>query len=156
MPGLLRKLSLQVLLVATLPLQAAENVSGLEDPDHQARFRELTWELRCPKCQNQNLADSNAPVAADLRGEISRMLREGRSNAEIVDFMVTRYGEFVLYEPRVQGAGLLLWGFPVLALLVGAVVILLRLRAGRAAETELSEAEEQRVQELLSGRERRR
>ncbi len=139
------------LCVVTGPAGAEENVSGLQEPEQQERFRELTWELRCPKCQNQNIADSNAPVAADLRAEIVRLLQEGRSNAEIVDFMVQRYGEFVLYQPRARGVNLLLWIIPGLCLLIGIAIIVVRAGRGARAEqdsTALSEAERQRLQAL--------
>ena len=69
------------------------------DEGDRARYQRFTYELRCPKCQNQNLADSNAPIATDLRREIYRMFAEGKSNAEIVEFLVDRYGDFVLYNP---------------------------------------------------------
>lgn len=137
------------LLLQTLPVLAAENVSGLSDPAHQERFRELTWELRCPKCQNQNIADSNAPVAEDLRTEIVRLLKEGRSNGEIVEYMVERYGEFVRYQPRAAGINLLLWILPALGLLIGALVIVLRARRGSATPPALSDAEQARLDALL-------
>ncbi|AZE22149.1 Cytochrome c heme lyase subunit CcmL [Pseudomonas chlororaphis subsp. aureofaciens] len=83
------------------------------------RFRELTKELRCPKCQNQDIADSNAPIAADLRKEIFRMLGEGKDNQQIIDFMVDRYGDFVRYKPALTGKTALLWFGPA-GLLLGA------------------------------------
>jgi cytochrome c-type biogenesis protein CcmH len=76
------------------------------------RFRELTKELRCPKCQNQDIADSNAPIAADLRKEIFRMLGEGKDNQQIIDFMVDRYGDFVRYKPALNAKTALLWFGP--------------------------------------------
>jgi cytochrome c-type biogenesis protein CcmH len=75
-------------------------------------FRELTKELRCPKCQNQDIADSNAPIAADLRKEIFRMLGEGKDNQQIIDFMVDRYGDFVRYKPALNAKTALLWFGP--------------------------------------------
>ena len=89
----------------------------------RARFRELTQELRCPKCQNQDLADSNAPIATDLRREIFRMLGEGKDNQQIIDFMVDRYGEFVRYKPALTSKTVILWFGP-LALLVGGIVVI--------------------------------
>jgi cytochrome c-type biogenesis protein CcmH len=89
----------------------------------RARFRELTQELRCPKCQNQDLADSNAPIATDLRREIFRMLGEGKDNQQIIDFMVDRYGDFVRYKPALTSKTVVLWFGP-LALLVGGVVVI--------------------------------
>ena len=101
------------------------------------RFRELTKELRCPKCQNQDIADSNAPIATDLRREIYRMLGEGKDNQQILDFMVARYGDFVLYKPALTGKTAVLWFGP-LALLVGGLVVI-GVIVGRRRRTEQTE-----------------
>ena len=120
----------------------------------RARFRELTQELRCPKCQNQDLADSNAPIATDLRREIFRMLGEGKDNQQIIDFMVDRYGDFVRYKPALTSKTVVLWFGP-LALLVGGVVVIgvivgRRRRTARAeASDTLSPEERQRLDTLL-------
>ncbi|MGO1273583.1 cytochrome c-type biogenesis protein [Pseudomonas helleri] len=120
----------------------------------RARFRELTQELRCPKCQNQDLADSNAPIATDLRREIFRMLGEGKDNQQIIDFMVDRYGDFVRYKPALTSKTVVLWFGP-LALLVGGVVVIgvivgRRRRTARAeASDTLSAEERQRLDSLL-------
>lgn len=149
-PRFLARLLAWVLLGLSSGSFAAENTSGLADPEQQERFRELTWELRCPKCQNQNLADSNAPVAADLRNEIARLLDEGRSNPEIVEYMVARYGEFVRYEPRASGINLLLWLLPAGGLLVGVLVIWWRTRGARPDSAPLlDDAQREQVKSLL-------
>ncbi|MQT59647.1 cytochrome c-type biogenesis protein CcmH [Pseudomonas sp. FSL R10-1350] len=120
----------------------------------RARFRELTQELRCPKCQNQDLADSNAPIATDLRREIFRMLGEGKDNQQIIDFMVDRYGDFVRYKPALTSKTVVLWFGP-LALLVGGVVVIgvivgRRRRTARAEDSDTLSAEErQRLDTLL-------
>ena len=120
----------------------------------RARFRELTQELRCPKCQNQDLADSNAPIATDLRREIFRMLGEGKDNQQIIDFMVDRYGDFVRYKPALTSKTAVLWFGP-LALLVGGLVVIgvivgRRRRTARAeASDTLSAEERQRLDTLL-------
>ena len=120
----------------------------------RARFRELTQELRCPKCQNQDLADSNAPIATDLRREIFRMLGEGKDNQQIIDFMVDRSGDFVRYKPALTSKTVVLWFGP-LALLVGGVVVIgvivgRRRRTARAeASDTLSAEERQRLDTLL-------
>ena len=88
-------------------------------PAQETRYRSLVAELRCLVCQNQNLADSNAELAQDLRRVTYQMIRAGRSDAEIVDFMVTRYGDFVLYRPPLTPATLFLWAGPVIFLLLG-------------------------------------
>jgi cytochrome c-type biogenesis protein CcmH len=117
------------------------------------RFRELTKELRCPKCQNQDIADSNAPIAADLRKEIFRMLEEGKDNQQIIDFMVDRYGDFVRYKPALTGKTALLWFGPAGLLLVGVVVMAVIVRRRRAAPTDGSDAlspeERKRLDQLL-------
>lgn len=150
--SLVRRAALPFFLfaAAVMPAAATENTSGLADAAQQERFRELTWELRCPKCQNQNLADSNAPVAEDLRSEIVRLIGEGRSNDEIVEYMVARYGEFVRYEPRASGINLLLWLLPAAGLLIGALVIFLRARGGdTSAPLLMDDAQRAQVQRLL-------
>ena len=120
----------------------------------RARFRELTQELRCPKCQNQDLADSNAPIATDLRREIFRMLGEGKDNQQIIDFMVDRYGDFVRYKPALTSKTVVLWFGP-LALLVGGVVVIgvivgRRRRTARAEASDTLSAEERlRLDTLL-------
>lgn len=103
--------------------RAAIDTYEFKDEAERERFRVLTEELRCPKCQNQNIADSNAPIATDLRREIFRMLEEGKSNDEIVDYLVARYGDFVRYKPPVNTRTLLLWYGPA-GLLVGGLVVL--------------------------------
>jgi cytochrome c-type biogenesis protein CcmH len=127
----------------------ARDFSSAEERD---RYLMFTAELRCPKCQNQNLADSNAPIALDLRDQLYRLLREGRTDDEILDFMVTRYGEYVLYKPRVEPRTWLLWGGPALMLGGGIVVALLMLRRARARVAtvpDLSEDERSRLARIL-------
>ena len=92
--------------------RAAIDTYEFKDEVERERFRSLTEELRCPKCQNQNIADSNAPIATDLRREIYRMLDDGRSDKEIVDFLVMRYGDFVMYKPPLDSRTWLLWYGP--------------------------------------------
>ncbi|WP_278958913.1 cytochrome c-type biogenesis protein [Aquipseudomonas alcaligenes] len=118
------------------------------------RFRSLTEELRCPKCQNQNIADSNAPIATDLRREIYRMLDDGRSDKEIVDFLVMRYGDFVMYKPPLDSRTWLLWYGPFGLLGLGAIVlcvlVLRRRKVEKApAQVALSKAERERLDALL-------
>ena len=99
-----------------------------QSAEQEARYKDLTLELRCLVCQNQNLADSDAPLAQQLRGEIFDMLQDGRSNEEITGFMVDRYGDFVLYRPPVQGNTLALWVMPLAILLIGAVGVAFTVR----------------------------
>jgi cytochrome c-type biogenesis protein CcmH len=107
---------------------------AFNDRAEEVRFHALASELRCVMCQNQSLADSNAMVAHDLRREVLGLMREGRSDAEIKEFLVARYGEFVLYRPRVERSTWLLWLGPVVLLLAGGVVVarIVRRRGGSA------------------------
>ncbi|MBX8499624.1 cytochrome c-type biogenesis protein [Pseudomonas lijiangensis] len=133
--------------------QAAIDAYQFRDEAERARYSELTKELRCPKCQNQDLADSNAPIAADLRKEIYRMLGEGQSNQQIIEFMVNRYGEFVRYNPQLSSRTWLLWFGPAGLLLVGLVVIGVIVGRRRSEQREeadvLSDEERQRLAHLL-------
>ncbi len=117
------------------------------------RYRTLVEELRCPKCQNQNIADSNAPIAMDLRNEVYQMLEAGKTDAQIIDFLVARYGDFVLYNPPVTSRTLLLWYGPAGLLLIGfgvLGVIVLRRRGQKARpDNGLSTDEQQRLAALL-------
>jgi cytochrome c-type biogenesis protein CcmH len=98
------------------------------NPEQEARYNELTLELRCLVCQNQNLADSDAPLAQDLRKEIYDMMQAGQSNEEIKTFLVDRYGDFVLYRPPVKANTLALWLAPAVLLLGGGLVVVLIVR----------------------------
>ena len=99
-----------------------------DSPEAEERYNDLILELRCLVCQNQNLADSDAPLAQQLRREIFGMLEQGQTNEEITGFMVDRYGDFVLYKPPVQSNTLVLWAFPGLMLLIGGIVVFLSVR----------------------------
>jgi cytochrome c-type biogenesis protein CcmH len=101
------------------PLLAVDNTPPLPDPVMQQRYLGLTHELRCVQCQNEALADSNVPLAADLRLEIHDMLLAGKSDEEIRTFLVARYGEFILFRPRMNWHNAWLWGAPGLMLLAG-------------------------------------
>ena len=132
---------------------AAIDAYEFRDDAERARYAQLTKELRCPKCQNQDIADSNAPIAADLRKEIFRMLGEGRSNQQIIDFMVDRYGDFVRYKPALSSKTWLLWFGPAGLLVgglivIGVIVVRRRGQAGGQHQT-LSEEERLRLAHLL-------
>ena len=113
------------------PAQTVRDATPLEfrDQAEERRFHALVSELRCVMCQNQSLADSNAQIAHDLRREVFDLMRAGKSDAEIREFLVARYGEFVLYRPRFGGHTWLLWLAPALLLLAGGAVIVRILRA---------------------------
>lgn len=104
-----------------------------KDRAEEARFQHLTRQLRCLVCQNENLADSNADLARDLRHQVFDLMRQGKSDAEIKQYLVDRYSDFVLYDPPVQGSTLLLWFGPLAILLAGATVVVVTIRKrGRA------------------------
>ncbi len=103
---------------------AIDSDRAFDDPEMQARYETIISEVRCLQCQNQSIKDSNVALAADLRREIRRMLTEGKTDAEIYDFLVARYGEFALYRPRMSGKTLVLWLAPVLLLAGGALIML--------------------------------
>nr|WP_087021615.1 cytochrome c-type biogenesis protein [Thaumasiovibrio subtropicus] len=120
-----------------------------ESVDQERTFHELNKTLRCPKCQNNSIGDSNAELAKDLRQKVYEMLQEGQSEDEIVDYMVARYGNFVTYEPPLTPATLILWLAPALAILIGVASVLYRSRGSRLAAAEIAEEEKQRLERLL-------
>lgn len=149
-----RALLLALCLVSTgVHATAAREAALAADPVAEKRLQALSKELRCLVCQNETIADSNAELAVDLRREIRGMISEGRSDGEIIDFMVARYGDFVLYRPPVKALTLLLWGGPVALLLLGLFLLVsyLRRRARRVAEADqpLSAEETRRAEALL-------
>lgn len=154
MARLIRCLSLLVLLAA-MPAGAVIESYDFANDGERARYQHFIDELRCPKCQNQNLAGSNSPIAADLRRELHRMIVEGKSDDYIVNFMVARYGEFVLYRPRLDRNTAILWSMPAILGLIGLVVIgvILRNQRRRAADAvvgePLTESEQQQLKALL-------
>lgn len=155
----MRALLLACLLACCASVHGVVEVHRFDSEEQRLRYLEFTRELRCPKCQNQNLADSNAPIATDLRRELYRLLGEGKSDAEIIEFMVNRYGDYVLYKPAVEPRTWLLWTAPLLLLGAGAVVVLVLLRRSRrdrvaaaqpgAGKESLDAQERQRLAELL-------
>lgn len=133
---------------------AAIEVHEFDNDVDRQRYQTFIDEMRCPKCQNQNLAGTNSPIAMDLRRELELMIKDGKSDKEIVDFMVERYGEFILYRPRLSSATLLLWGAPVFLLVFGVIMLLLIVRKRRrldvAVDAGLSIAEQERLASLLN------
>lgn len=114
-----RLLTLLIVMLAVSPVAAIDTGKAFDDPVLQARYEKLISEVRCLKCQNQSIKDSNVFLAADLRREIRRLIAEGKTDPEILDFLVTRYGEFALYRPRTTGKTLILWLAPFLLVLFG-------------------------------------
>lgn len=138
-------LRIVLLLMLSMPALAAIDVYQFDNEQQEQRFRILSEELRCPKCQNQSIADSDAGIAQDMRTRVHTMILEGKSDEDIVDYFVSRYGDFVSYRPPVNAGTSILWLRPILLLLGGGVVIVLLLRnASRkaAAEDERSQGKE--------------
>ncbi len=157
--SLLKSFALLLSLVLLLPLhsedtQAAVDVYEFETAEQEQRFRALSNEFRCPMCQNANLTSSPGGVAADLRREIYRMIIEGQTDQEIEAFMLARYGDFILYRPRLTLETVLLWFGPLLFLLIGiwAAYSIMK-RSGKEtpqASGSLSDDEEVRLKQLLA------
>ncbi|HNN46949.1 MAG TPA: cytochrome c-type biogenesis protein CcmH [Azospira sp.] len=137
--------------LAALGVQAKEAAPLADDPLTEKRLLAITAELRCLVCQNQTIADSNADLANDFRREIRKLIAEGKSDQEIMDFMVARYGDFVRYRPPVKGTTILLWAGPGVLLVIGLAVLIryLRRRNDAIADTELTADELQQANALL-------
>jgi len=119
----LRGLLLTLLLFAGAAMAQAIEPLPFNDHGEELRFQQLTAQLRCPMCQNETLADSNAPIARDLRNQIFQLMQHGQTDVQIKQYLVDRYSQFVLYDPPVERNTYLLWFGPLLILLVGAVVV---------------------------------
>ncbi|MDH5472661.1 MAG: cytochrome c-type biogenesis protein CcmH [Gammaproteobacteria bacterium] len=140
-------------LSAMLMLNTAQaKIESLEFANDQMKddYHSLVAELRCLVCQNQNLADSNAELAQDLRKQVFEMLDKGSSRSDVVDFMVTRYGDFVLYRPPVKTTTLLLWYGPVVLFLIAlSIVVVFYRKQTRKSEVVLSDQQKKRAHSLL-------
>ena len=119
-----RAVVIAVMLLTVATARAIDTGVAFDDPKLQARYEHIIEQVRCLKCQNTTIRDSNAFLAADLRREIRRMISEGKTDDEIYDFLVDRYGEFALYKPRAQGKTLVLWLAPGLLLLGGGAILI--------------------------------
>ena len=148
-----RLAALLLLAAVAAPAAAKEAAPAAADPVLEKRVMALAEELRCLVCQNQTLADSNAPLAEDLRNQLREKMREGKSDAEVVDFLVERYGDFVLYRPPLKATTVLLWFGPLLLLAAGTAALFYRLaRRRRVEEAQLAPGDEERARRLLEGR----
>ncbi|MBA3033985.1 MAG: cytochrome c-type biogenesis protein CcmH [Gammaproteobacteria bacterium] len=145
-----------VTLVALLlanPVLAKEAAPLAEDPAVEQRLIHISEELRCLVCQNESLAGSQAELAQDLRREVRELIKQGNSDQQVKDFLVSRYGDFVLYRPQLKPTTWLLWGGPFVLLIVGLVVLVtyLRRRSKLIIEAPLSEEDRKRAEVLLKG-----
>jgi len=140
-----------VFFVANSAYASPVETFEFQDEVTKIRFQALSKELRCPKCQNQNLADSNSTVASALRLDLYNLLIQGKSDTEIVDLMVGRYGEFVLYRPRVSSVTYILWFGPALLILIGIIVVIVILRKKPATKENLAldSQQQEKLKQLL-------
>ena len=145
--------TIAALCLLAMPALAVQPDEILKDPALESRARALSQELRCMVCQNQSIDDSDAPLAKDLRVLVRERLTAGDSDRQVIDFLVARYGEFVLLRPRLNAHTVLLWTAPFAAIVAGAIGLFMFLRRRRSDETPgaatLSAEEQQRVADLL-------
>jgi cytochrome c-type biogenesis protein CcmH len=139
-----------LLFMAAQSAWAAEAAPAAQDPELEKRVQALAEELRCLVCQNQSLADSHADLAIDLKNQVREKMKQGMTNEQIVEYMVARYGDFVLYRPPVKPTTLLLWFGPLLLLVIGIGALFYRLSRRRdSAPAQLSESDRARAAALL-------
>jgi cytochrome c-type biogenesis protein CcmH len=143
------KILFLVVLLFSQWAQATIEIYEFQDPAHEQRYRALTEELRCLVCQNQNIADSHAELAQDLRRKVYEMINAGQSDDQIVQFMIDRYGDFVLYRPPLNPKTMILWLAPVLTVAVGLLGFWFLLKRRRQNDQQPSDADLQRIRDLL-------
>lgn len=137
-----RRFLLLVALLFSFAVSAATDTFTFKDEAQEQQFRQLTEQLRCPKCQNNSIADSNAMIASDMRLKVYELMQEGKNKQQIVDYMVARYGNFVTYEPPVTPSTMILWVLPVLFIVGGVGVIVVRGRKRRVYISEGTHADD--------------
>lgn len=146
---------LMVVMASGLSVAEVTAVYDFDSRSEEQRYQNLTAELRCPKCQNQNIADSNSPISKDMRNAVYQMMLDGASNEEIVESLVDRFGEFVKYKPDLDSRTFMLWATPAIAVLGGFLLVAgVAVRSRRAGKTEpaLSTEEQARVDKMLAER----
>lgn len=152
--GLIMKKLIIVLFALISTSALSIDALQFETEAQRLQFKVLAEELRCPKCQNQNIADSNAPIAKDLRNEVHRMILEGNDEDQIIDFMVERYGNFVVYKPKFDMSTYFLWLGPALIALIGLIIVVLSARKRRVSssvkDVVLSQTEKNELNNILS------
>ncbi|MBG0751785.1 hypothetical protein Q7O_001229 [Pectobacterium carotovorum subsp. carotovorum PCCS1] len=139
-------------LLLSFSVLASSEVLRFDNDTQEQQFRELTMQLRCPKCQNNSIADSNSMIASDMRQKVYELMQQGQTKEQVVDYMVDRYGYFVTYEPPITPFTILLWLLPALFLAAGAWMIIRRAHRIRSTKEPMSEQDKKRLQTLL-GRE---
>ncbi|MDQ7732957.1 cytochrome c-type biogenesis protein CcmH [Halomonas sp. SpR1] len=153
--ALMRTLAALLLLVMAFGAVAGGiELREFDDPVMEKRYRDLTASMRCPLCENQAIDDSDAPISADMRDRVYQLLQDGQSDIEIINHMVQRFGEYILYNPRLESRTYLLWGLPIGLVLLGAIVVVLMIRARRNASAKALSPEERQRIEALTNRKR--
>ena len=145
-------LFLTALLFSSMAFSAIDALN-FTSPQQESDYHQLTQSLRCPQCQNNNIADSNATIAMDMRGKVFELLQEGKSKNDVVDYMVARYGNFVTYDPPMTASTLVLWIAPLLLVLLGVVFLLRRKPKTQSAvksQDVLTDEDNARLAELLN------
>ena len=145
-------LFLTALLFSSVAFSAIDALN-FTSPQQESDYHQLTQSLRCPQCQNNNIADSNATIAVDMRGKVFELLQEGKSKNDVVDYMVARYGNFVTYDPPMTASTLVLWIAPLLLVLLGVVFLLRRKPQAQSAvksQDVLTDEDNARLAELLN------
>lgn len=145
-------LFLTALLFSSVAFSAIDALN-FSSPQQESDYHQLTQSLRCPQCQNNNIADSNATIAVDMRGKVFELLQEGKSKNDVVDYMVARYGDFVTYDPPITASTLVLWIAPLLLVLLGVVFLLRRKPKTQSAvksQDVLTDEDNARLAELLN------
>ena len=145
-------LFLTALLFSSVAFSAIDALN-FTSPQQESDYHQLTQSLRCPQCQNNNIADSNATIAVDMRGKVFELLQEGKSKNDVVDYMVARYGNFVTYDPPMTASTLVLWIAPLLLVLLGVVFLLRRKPKTQSAvksQDVLTDEDNTRLAELLN------
>ncbi|WP_109427761.1 cytochrome c-type biogenesis protein [Aggregatibacter kilianii] len=146
-------------LLFSVTASGAIDALNFSSPQQEDDYHSLTQELRCPQCQNNNIADSNATIAVDMRGKVFELLQEGKSREDVVQYMIDRYGNFVTYDPPLTPATVILWGAPIVLILLGMLLVFRRkhpqpisttTKHASLTITSLSEEEQQRLNDLLN------
>ncbi|GHB20731.1 hypothetical protein GCM10009038_19380 [Salinicola rhizosphaerae] len=142
---------LLVSLLMSASVSAAIEVQDFQDPALASRYADLSSRLRCPKCQNESIAASNSPISADMRARVATLLREGESDKQIESAMVSRFGDYVLYDPKLETRTWLLWGLPFALVLIGGSVIAgFVIKRRRLAQRSLDDDERDRLASLVA------
>lgn len=155
----MKKLTALLALFCSLSLLAAENMLQFDSPEQEKSYHQLTQQLRCPQCQNNNIADSNATIAVDMRQKVLALLKQGNSEQQVVNYMVERYGHFVTYKPPITATTLILWIAPIALMILGIILVFRRSPKpnspiGANGRLQLDQNQQQRLATLLEDKEK--